>query len=477
MGFRIHNGMHTLFRGRPAFMNPSNRTGTAHAVIDMGFGDGGKGTITDFITARLRYLRPNAEIIVVRHSGGAQAGHKVLDPTLRGIIFNQVPSGILVKGVIGFLSSRMLVDPGRLLTEIDKLKNNYGVDVKDRIKISIDASVVFPFHVALSRMIEIAGGANASGTIGRGVGQAAQDRERGLDIKISDLFNSAELSRKLSLVLPEKRAIAERLLAISPQTAEHFNAKDFDLYTLYYMYLSYGRTLKGNIVGGDYADQAYRKGASIVFEGSQGTLLDVQHGTQPYVTHTNVLASSISESSGINPRKIERVGVVRSYFHRFGPGPLPTRIDGTEWKDEYNVLVDDHSADDAWLESRRPVHNFAVGWLDTPALVYANSLNRVHSLAITNVDRLDAFRTLRICNGYASNNERVPFQPQPEYLAQVVPQYEELPGWLVPTSGVKRYENLPPNLRKGFLRRVRKLSGIPIGVVSVGPRRDQKIVV
>jgi len=499
MGFRLNNGIFTLFRGRqpllrhiPGLRSLTKPQRSAHAVLDMGFGDSGKGTMTDFVAARLRFLRgPDAKIIVVRFSGGPNAGHNVCDPANRRICFNQIPSGILVDGVIGFLSRQMLVNPERLLTEIEKLKGDYGVDVLDRIKISNQASLIMPFHVALNRMNEVSLGADARGSIGRGMFEAVKDRDAEIDIKVADLFNEPVLRRKLEKALAGKRKRAQEIMAKSPQAREHYHENHFDLNHLVSAYTTLGQLFKDNIVNEDQVDfvrSEHKDGASVVFENSQGALLDRWQGVWPYATPTNVLASSIEDACDIPLAEIERIGVIRAYQTRHARGPLRTRIaNGVPGKEG---LLDSVEWND-WPG------NFQAGWLDLPLLQYAQALNGVDSLAITCVDRLDGFDQVKLYRGRGEdqalrnpqefrrninpledNKDRsiAPLTTHIEQYPALESCYEELEGWRTKTSGFTRYSQFPGTLKR-FIRTIGDLSEInPVSVVSVGAGRHQKII-
>lgn len=422
------------------------------AVIVLGaqWGDEGKGKIVD-------YLAQKADA-VVRYSGGSNAGHTVVvnDVSYK---LRLLPSGVLFPDKINVLGNGVVINPGVVLAEIEGMQAK-GISCSNLV-ISDRAHVVLPYHQRLDELQEEALGANKIGTTKGGIGPCYMDKVARVGIRICDLMEPDTFAAKLKVNLEAKNAIITKI----------YGAEPFDYDTVLKEYLGYAERLRPYVDDtGVVLDEVFAAGKNVLFEGAQATFLDIDHGTYPYVTSSNPTAGNASTGSGIGPRYIDHVvGVVKAYTTRVGEGPFITELldtdgPGTQIREtgrEYGTVTG------------RPRR---CGWLDAFMLHYSARVNSLDYLAITRLDILDAMPRLKMCVGYKIGGETVKRIPASlKILAQAEPIYEEFEGWMTDISCMRSYDELPENARK-YLRRISEVAGVELGIVSVGPNREQTIV-
>ena len=413
-------------------------------VVGLQWGDEAKGKLVDILTEQHE--------IVVRYAGGANAGHTVVSDGQTWKL-SLIPSGILRDGVACVVTGGVVLDPAAVITEIDGLESR-GVTIAGKLLVSDRAHVVFPWHVAEDKLLDgsLSGG-EPIGTTGRGIGPCYRDKVgRSLAIRLGDLYRP-EFPAQLSHIA----ALKAKLLGA-----------EFDVAAIREQYRQYAERLRPFVCDTtSYLLDAVEAGRKVLFEGAQGALLDVDHGTYPFVTSSNSSGVGISNGSGVPGRWIERViGVVKAYSTRVGGGPMPTEQDnavGQRIRDrgnEYGTVT------------RRPRR---CGWFDAVAARYTARLSGVDELAVMLLDVLSGFDELAICSAYMIDGRRVTqFPSHIDDVKRAEPVYETLPGWHEELTGVRRYDDLPENARR-YLARIGELLGRPVTVVSVGPDRAQTI--
>ena len=419
-------------------------------VVGSQWGDEGKGKITDL-------LSEEAEIIV-RYQGGSNAGHTVVKGD-KQFIFHLVPSGILHLGKKCFIGSGVVLDPESLLQEIGDLRRK-GIEIDGNLFIDYKAHVVLPYHRTLDRIKEQRRGKNKIGTTKRGIGPAYLDKVSRNGIRMVDLIDEKSLSEKLKINLNEKNEIFEKLYSIKTSKEEHK--------TLVKRYLEYGRLLKRYVVDVSLMiNQAIEEGKKVLFEGAQGTLLDIDHGTYPYVTSSNPIAGGACTGTGIGPTKIDGVlGITKAYSTRVGSGPFPTEI-----KEEMGEYIRQKGGEFG-ATTGRPRR---CGWLDAVVVNYAARINGMNSMALTKIDVLSNMDKIKICTSYKYNDKIIKeFPVNLEILQNCIPVYEEIEGWKGDISQVTKYEELPKQL-KIYISRIEELIKTKVVIVSVGPKRSQTI--
>jgi adenylosuccinate synthase len=418
-------------------------------VIGTQWGDEGKGKIVDL-------LAEHADV-VVRFQGGANAGHTLV---IKGekTINHLVPSGILQNKVC-LLGNGMVVDPAVLLKEMDFLASR-GVPVgPDRIVISELAHLIMPYHQVIDVAREEKQGAQQIGTTGRGIGPAYEDKVARRGIRFAELIDPELFRSKVVGFLEEKNFYLQ----------SYFNRQPLDAEAIIAQYLGYAERLRPHVANVSVViDQALKRRKHMLFEGSQGTHLDIDHGTYPYVTSSNTVSANACCGAGLGPRRItDVIGIVKAYTTRVGRGPFPTEL-----LDDVGNRLQEKGAEFGATTGRRR----RCGWLDAVLLRDSVRLNGVTGLAITKLDVLDGLESIRICTHYELRGKRQDVVPATAgALEECRPVYETLPGWTETTSGVKRFARLPQNV-KAYLRRIEELTGVPIDIVSIGPDRDQTIV-
>jgi adenylosuccinate synthase len=418
-------------------------------VIGTQWGDEGKGKIVDL-------LAEHADV-VVRFQGGNNAGHTMV---IRGekFINHLVPSGILQNKVC-VLGNGMVVDPAVLLKEMDFLAGKGIATGPDRIKISEIAQLIMPYHQKIDLAREEKKGAQQIGTTGRGIGPAYEDKVARRGIRFVELLEPETFDRMVREILEEKNFYLQN----------YFNAQPIDADSIIGPYREYADRLAPYVANVSVVvAAAVKRRRHLLFEGSQGTHLDIDHGTYPYVTSSNTLAANACCGTGLGPKRItDIIGIVKAYTTRVGKGPFPTEL-----TDAIGNHLQEKGAEFGSTTGRRR----RCGWLDAVILRNAVRLNGVTSLAITKLDVLDGLESLKICTGYDYRGQILDVVPASlKVLEECRPVYETLPGWSETISAIKRFSRLPKNV-KSYLRRIEELTGASIDIVSVGPDRDQTIV-
>ncbi len=421
----------------------------AIAVIGAQWGDEGKGKIVDLLAEKAN--------MVVRFSGGNNAGHTVLNPCGE-FRMHLIPSGIFHPEVTCIVGNGVVIDPAVLLEEIDELKKR-GVEV-DRLFISDRAHLIMPYHTLLDGLEEESRGGGALGTTRKGIGPCYMDKAARLGIRTGDLLEKESFYERLRFVLDLKNRILTRVYEAQPLSLEE----------IYDNYCHYGQLLAPFIRETDLmVEQALEKGEIVLLEGAQGTMLDIDFGTYPYVTSTSSMAGGACSGLGLSPVKIDRViGVLKAYTTRVGSGPLPTEL-----LDETGELIRER-AHEYGTTTGRPRR---CGWFDAVVGRFSTRINGFSGIALTRLDILDALPSLKICTGYKLDGNTLQNPPSNSgLLARCEPIYEELPGWQSDISVLRRFEDLPAAARS-YVRRLEELIACPIDLISVGPRREQTIVV
>ncbi len=419
-------------------------------VVGTQWGDEGKGKIVDLLTEHAD--------IVVRYQGGNNAGHTLVVQGQK-FIFHLIPSGILHVGKKCLIGNGVVVDPEVLLMEIDRLKTQ-GLEVgPHNLVLSEKAHIIMPYHQRLDHARERAKGAGKIGTTGRGIGPCYEDKISRCGVRVVDLIDPETLKAKVEHNLKEKNFLLERFLEDAPLDAA-------EVYDRYRQMGEHLRPLVGNV--SLLLAEAIQKGQNILFEGAQGTHLDIDHGTYPFVTSSNPVAGGACTGAGIGPGKLNRVlGISKAYTTRVGGGPFITEaLDA----DGEHMQVQGAEFGSTTGRKRR------TGWLDAVVLNDSVRLNGLTGFAITKLDVLTGLDPLKICVAYDLNGDRLQNVPASlSALEQCQPVYEELPGWQEDLTGKRRFEELPEEARR-YLRRVEELTGIPIQIVSVGPDREETIL-
>ena len=418
----------------------------ATVVVGTQWGDEGKGKLTDLIAKDMH--------LVVRYQGGHNAGHTVVvDGT--SFALQLVPSGVLYPHIIPVIGNGVVVDPGVLLAELDTLASN-GVDVS-RLVVSGNAHLIMPYHQELDRVTERFLGKNSLGTTRRGIGPAYADKAARVGLRVQDLLDAKIFRQKLEVVLKEKNAILAKVYNRLPIDAESICAR----------YLGEYAERIAPMVGDTVAlvHDALAAGRNVLLEGAQATFLDLDHGTYPFVTSSNPVAGGACTGSGVGPRHIGAViGIAKAYVTRVGAGPFPT-----ECLDEVgDVLVQrGHEFGTNTGRRRRP------GWFDAVMLRQAVRLNSLSEVAVTKLDVLDTFDTVKVCVAYEHDGRRYELPPYHQsVLHQVTPVYAELPGWRTDLSEVTSLADLPAQARQ-YVEFLADQIGVPIKLVGVGPGREQ----
>ncbi len=416
-------------------------------VIGIQWGDEGKGKLVDFFTEKAHSI--------VRFQGGNNAGHTIVVSGEKYIL-HLIPSGILHKDKKCIIGNGVVIDPAILLSEIDSLRKK-GFDINGRLFISKTAHLIMPYHTAIEKCSEKD---KKIGTTGRGIGPAYTDKIARNGIRVIDLFYPETLRHKINLNLTPINFLLENLYKASPLNAE-------DIYNLY---LKYGQELSRYIVDAEVMiNNEIESGNNILFEGAQGTLLDVDHGTYPFVTSSNTVAGGVCTGAGVSPLKINKIlGVAKAYTTRVGEGPFPTEI-----KDAMGECLRQKGGEYG-ATTGRPRR---CGWLDSVALKYAIRLNGLTGLAITKLDVLDGIDKIKICVAYKCNNTIYhDFPKEIEILQDCEPIYEEVEGWKESTVGVKDFERLPKNA-KAYITEIEKMLKTKVQIISTGQGRDDTIMV
>jgi len=414
-------------------------------VIGAQWGDEGKGKVIDILTEEAD--------ILIRFQGGHNAGHTVI-ANGEEFVFHLIPSGLLHPGKTGLIGNGVVVDPEALLDEMGRLESR-GVDVRQALKISDQAHLIFPYHKRLD-LLEERTRAGRIGTTGRGIGPCYVDKAARCGIRIADLCNDEVFAQKLRQNVDEKNRLFDRLYGEPPIAYDELLAR----------YRGYAKRLAPHAVNGPrFLREAMRQGKRLLFEGAQGTLLDIDHGTYPYVTSSNATAGGACTGSGVPPTAIGRViGVVKAYTTRVGEGPFPTEF-GPQLMEQVRTKGKEFGA-----TTGRPRR---CGWFDAVLARHAVWLNGCDAIAVTKLDVLDEMETVQIAVGYRDGSKTVnDFPADLGCLARCTPVYESLPGWRADTSETGCFNDLPPAAQR-YLKRLEELLGVPICLISTGSRREQ----
>ena len=435
-----------------------NATGRGRNVVVVGtqWGDEGKGKVVDWLTDHAQ--------AVVRFQGGHNAGHTLV---IRGVktALQLIPSGIMRDGVACYIGNGVVVDPAHLLSEIERLEK-MGLDVRSRLLVSESCPLILPFHVevdkARERMRE-SSGAGKIGTTGKGIGAAYEDKVARRALRVQDLKHAERFAKKLRELLDLHNFALTGYLHSEPLAFE----------PIFEAAMRLGEVLRPMIGDVGYTlFNANRAGANILFEGAQGTLLDIDHGTYPYVTSSNCVAGNASAGSGVGPDHLHYIlGITKAYTTRVGGGPFPTELP----IDEPGTIG--HHLSSVGQE-RGTVTGRArrCGWLDAALLKRSIIINGVSGLCITKLDVLDGLAEIKVCVGYELRGERIDILPlDADDIVACVPIYDTFPGWSESTFGVTQWNALPLNARR-YLERVAAFIGAPIDMVSTGPDRDHTIL-
>jgi adenylosuccinate synthase len=417
-------------------------------LVGAQWGDEGKGKIIDFLTESAQ--------IVVRSQGGNNAGHTVIVGGTKYVL-HLIPSGILRQGTLCVIGNGVVLDPVAVSVEIEGLRSK-GIEVTPQnLMISDAAHLVLPYHRLLDEARETSRGAGKIGTTKRGIGPAYGDKIARVGLRVAELLNPESFEQKLATRVEENNAVLAAQGLPGLVLAEILPALR-----------AAGEALRPFIANTVvYLHEAVAAGKEILFEGAQGTFLDIDHGTYPYVTSSNTTAGGACTGSGVPPHKIDKVlGVIKAYTTRVGEGPFPTENEGLS--DMLHGMGREFGATTG--RARR------CGWFDAVAVRYAGIINGIDELAVTNLDGLDTLDSVKVCTHYELRGKRVDYPPM-DYaeLAACVPVYIDLPGWLTPTDAIREWKALPENARQ-YLEKIAALCGAKLKIASVGPNREQTIL-
>jgi adenylosuccinate synthase len=415
-------------------------------LVGAQWGDEGKGKIIDVLTSKAD--------VIVRSQGGNNAGHTIVhDGTT--YILHLIPSGIVRRGKVCVIGNGVVVDPIALVAEIEHLRK-LGVKIGKNLLVSNCAHLVLPYHRLLDEQRELRKGRAKIGTTKRGIGPAYGDKAARTGLRISDLMQPILFAKKLQAKVRENNSILQAL-----------GAKAINYREVYETYLAAGEKLRPFVTNTVvYLHRAIERGKGILFEGAQGTFLDIDHGTYPYVTSSNTTAGGACTGTGVPPHRMDRVvGVMKAYTTRVGEGPLPTEDQGLA-----NML---HSLGREFGATTGRARR--CGWFDAVATRYASMINGIDELAVTNLDGLDDVDSIRICVGYRLNGKRLDVPPcDAIHLENCEPIYQAMPGWKQSTTSAKKLSQLPLAARN-YVKRLGQLTGAKVSIVSVGPKRAQTI--
>lgn len=420
---------------------------SAVVLIGSQWGDEGKGKVTDFLAEKAD--------MVIRYQGGSNAGHTVVVGE-KEYKLHLIPSGILYPGTTCIIGNGVVIDPAVLIKELDYLESQ-GIRT-DNLKISLRAHLVMPYHMRLDELEEESKGSNKIGTTKRGIGPAYMDKTARVGIRIIDLLDEEEFAERLKKNLEEKNRLFKQV----------YNVEGFEFEEIFQRYRSYLPRLKKYITDTSVIIHEFlSQKKNVLFEGAQGTLLDMDHGTYPFVTSSHPVAGAACIGSGVGPTEINKtIGIVKAYTTRVGEGPFPTELT---------------DADGELMRNRG--HEFGTttgrprrcGWLDMVILSYAARINGLNRIAITKLDVLDQMEKIKVCVAYKYKGEIIRnFPASLKVLSQCEPVYEEMDGWLTETTQTQKYEKLPVNARK-YIERIEKLLGVKAAIIAIGPGRNQTI--
>ena len=414
-------------------------------LIGSQWGDEGKGKVTDFLAEQAD--------VVVRYQGGTNAGHTL---TVGDQVFklHLIPSGILYPGKTCVIGNGVVLDAAALVKEMTGLQER-NIDLS-QLRISDRAHLVMPYHKKLDELEELQRGQSKIGTTLRGIGPAYMDKVHRTGMRIADLMDEVELREKLSIILEGKNILLSRV----------YDEQPFDVDTMFAEYREYAEILRPYVIDTSVLlEEKIKQGAKVLFEGAQGTMLDLDHGTYPYVTSSSPAAGGACIGAGVGPTKINHVmGVAKAYTTRVGDGPFPSELHN-EVGDRIREVGREYGT-----TTGRPRR---IGWLDVVVLRHACRINGLDYIALTLLDVLTGHDTIKICTGYRYRGETVTHVPASlRALEDCEPVFEELPGWQEDLAAIDRFEDFPETA-KNYVRRISELTGVPIALVSVGPKRNQ----
>ena len=418
-------------------------------IVGTQWGDEGKGKIVDILARDVD--------VVVRFQGGSNAGHTVINKQ-SAFVFHLIPSGILYRGTLCMIGNGVVIDPGALIDEIDSLRAK-GIKIEKNFVISHRAHVILPYHKAIEKAVEQSKGPHRIGTTGKGVGPSYADKMARIGIRMGDLLNPSLFRMKLDENLSKANEILQRV----------YQVEGFQLDKVFQQYIVYAERLKGYVTDTSILlNRAIDAKKSVLFEGAQGTHLDVDFGTYPYVTSSSATAGGACTGTGVGPTKINAVmGVAKAYTTRVGGGPFPTEL-----LDVVGEGLQERGREFG-ATTGRPRR---CGWFDAVVVRYATRVNGLTSLAVTKLDVLDGCPELKLCTGYRYRGKLYKDMPSDlEILGSCEPVYEEMCGWTSGTTGMTSYRALPLQAKR-YLRRIEELTECRIDMISTGSKREETII-
>lgn len=421
---------------------------TATVLVGSQWGDEGKGKMTDF-------LAQDAEVIV-RYQGGNNAGHTIAFGG-KEYKLHLIPSGIFFKDKLSVIGNGVVLNPKAAVEELQYLEDN-GVE-RGKLLISSRTHVILPYHIQLDKLQEEAKGDAKVGTTNKGIGPAYMDKASRIGIRMADLLEKDTFAEKLKINLAEKNKLFTKLYDAEPMNFD-------DIFEEYY---AYGQQLKNFVTDTSVVvNEALDAGKNVLFEGAQGVMLDIDHGTYPFVTSSNPIAGGVTTGVGIGPSRVTEVlGICKAYSTRVGEGPFPTEL-----HDEIGDYIRE-TGHEYGTVTKRPRR---IGWFDAVAMRHAVRVSGLTALSLNLLDVLTNIKTIKIATGYELAGEEIDYYPASlNELANCKPIYTELPGWTEDITGVKTFEDLPENA-KLFLNKITELIGVPVATISVGPDREQTII-
>ena len=418
-------------------------------VLGTQWGDEGKGKIVDLLTEQVKY--------VARFQGGHNAGHTLVIEG-KTTILHLIPSGILHDGVTCVIGNGVVLAPDALMKEIAELEEN-NVPVRERLRLSPACPLILPYHVALDQAREIARGADKLGTTGRGIGPAYEDKVARRGLRLGDLLDKESFAEKLKEVMEYHNFVLTNYFGVEAVDYDTTLAEAFRL-------AEEMRPMIADVT--DMLHTARANGENILFEGAQGSLLDIDHGTYPYVTSSNTTAGGVATGSGFGPLYLDYVlGITKAYTTRVGSGPFPTELDCEVGE---HLGVKGHEFGATTGRKRR------TGWFDAIAVRHAVRINSISGMCLTKLDVLDGLKEVKICIGYKNKQgEEVGIPCDAQGWEDVQPVYETMPGWSETTFGVQDINGLPQTARN-YIKRLEELTGTPVDIVSTGPDRVETII-
>ena len=421
---------------------------TTHIVTGTQWGDEGKGKIVDLLTEKVD--------IVCRFQGGNNAGHTIV---IKGVKYDlhAIPSGILRDNTVSYIGNGAVLDPIQLINEMAILKEKGIKITSDKLVVSPKAAVIMEYHKILDKCREEAKKGNKIGTTGRGIGPAYEDKISRIGLRVGDLLDKELLKTKIKASLKEKNALFKSLYKTEELSWEDLTEKYYDL----------GQKIKTYIAPTDFSFANFTKGKKVLMEGAQGALLDIDHGTYPFVTSSNTVSTYYGAGSGIPVGCLDdNIGLVKAYTTRVGEGPFPTEDFGSEG-DKLRK-----EGNEFGTTTGRPRR---CGWLDLPALKYVFDMNGYTSIALTKLDILNNFKTIKVCTGYKYNSKPIAFPSNVSILSEITPEYIEIEGWNCDISGVETFDQLPEKAKE-YVKFLEESLETKVSIVSIGPGRHETII-